>query len=191
MQSDNENFSAQQSLDLITAMIRQAKGNVSSNSFHLLLWGWTMVIANVGVFVLIQFTDVANPYLIFSITGISAIISMIYGSRQSKRSSSKTILDMANMWTWIGYMVICFTIIAFGSKINWQINPILVALAAVPTFVTGVMLRFKPLMFGGIALWFFGICLFLVSGPYQFLVAAIAITVGYLIPGYMLKKSDV
>ena len=190
MQAENENLSAQQSLDIITAMIRQAKGNVSSNSFYFLLWGWTIAIANMGVFIMIRYTDVSHPENIFSITIISAIISAVYGARQSKRAKVATILDATNMWIWVGYAITCFTIIAFGSKTNWQINALLITMASVPTFVTGIMLRFKPLMYGGVALWIFGIILFLVPGDLQFLVAAVAIALGYLVPGYMLKNAN-
>jgi hypothetical protein len=194
MHSENENqrevhLSAQQSLEIITAMIHQAKGNVSSNSFYFLLWGWTIAIANLGVFIMNRYTEVARPEIIFSITIVSAIISAIHGARQSKRASVSTILDAVNMWMWIGYAITCFTIVAFGNKTNWQINPILITMASVPTFVTGLMLRFKPLMYGGAALWIFGIVLFIIPGDLQFLIAAIAITAGYLVPGYMLKKT--
>lgn len=191
MEPQNENLSAQQSLDLITSMIRQAKGNMSSNAFYFLLWGWTIVICNLGVFLMIQFTDVEEPSMIFMLTILSAIVSAVYGARQSRKAKVTTILDSANMWLWIGYAVIVFTIIPFGSRFDWQINPILITVASVPTFVTGIMLRFKPLMFGGAALWICGIILFLVSPVLQFLIAAIAISLGYLIPGYLLKKSEV
>jgi len=191
MQKDHENLSAQQSLDLITAMIQQAKGNVSSNRFHFLLWGWTIAIANLGVFILIKFTDVQNATIMFSITIVSAFISAIYGARQSKKATSTTILDSANMWIWIGYGITCFTIVAFARQTNWQVNPIVITMSSVPTFVTGIMIRFKPLMFGGIALWLFGIILFLLPVDLQFLVAAIAVVIGYLVPGYMLKKSNI
>lgn len=190
MQTDRENLSAQQSLEIITAMIRQAKGNVSSNSFHFLLWGWTLAIANLGVFVLLRYTTVQNATLVFSITIISAVISAVYGARQSRSSTSRTILDAANTWIWVGYGVTCFTIVAFGYKTNWQINPIVITMASAPTFVTGVMLRFRPLMFGGVALWLFGIMLFILPTDLQFLFSAIAIIIGYLVPGYMLKKSN-
>jgi len=83
----------QQSLDVITSMIQQAKGNMQKNSFYFLLWGWTIVIANLGVYLLIKFTDVADPYLMFLITIVSAIISMIYGFRQGKQAVVSTHLD--------------------------------------------------------------------------------------------------
>ncbi|HZY77970.1 MAG TPA: hypothetical protein VFE50_00510 [Cyclobacteriaceae bacterium] len=190
MDTENNNLTAQQSLDIITSMIRQVKGNISYNSFYFLLWGWTIVIANLGVFIMIRFTDIKNPTMIFMITIISAIISIVYSARKSKTIQTKTVLDSVNMWLWIGYGITCFTIVAFGNKTNWQINPIVITMGSVPTFATGIMLRFKPLVFGGVALWLFGIVLFLLPSDLQFLIAAIAITIGYLVPGYMLKKSD-
>jgi hypothetical protein len=190
MESEKENLSAQQSLDIITSMIRQVKGNMSYNSFYFLLWGWTITIANLGVFIMIRYTTVKEPNIIFSITILSAIISVIHGARQSKRAQTTTLLDSVNMWLWIGYGILCFTFVAFGSKTNWQINPIVITMASVPTFVTGILLRFRPLMFGGVALWIFGIVLFMLPGDLQFLVSAVAIAIGYLIPGYLLKKSD-
>jgi len=190
MEEQKQPLSAQQSLDIITAMISQAKGNVSANSFHFLLWGWTIVIANVGVYIMLRFTNIHNATSIFMITILSAIASFVYGMRQSRNATSKTILDVANMWIWICYGVICFTFVAFGYKTNWQINPILITVGSIPTFVTGIMLRFKPLMFGGAALWVCGIILFLLPVDLQFLFSAIAVTLGYLVPGYMLRKSN-
>jgi hypothetical protein len=190
MQPENENLTAQESLDIITSMIRQVKVNLAYNSFYLLLWGWTIVIANLSVFFMIRFTSIEEPTMIFGITIIAAVVSVVYGARNNRREQTRTLLDSVNMWLWIGYALTCFTTMFFGSKINWQINPMLVMMAAVPTFVTGIMLRFKPLLFGGIALWFFGVVLFLLPPDLQFLVAAVAITIGYLVPGYLLKKSQ-
>lgn len=187
---EKENLSAQESLDIITSMIRQVKGNIAYNSFFFLLWGWTIAICNIGVFIMIRYTTVENPTIIFALTIPSAIVSMIYGARQSKKSRTRTLLDSVNMWLWIGYGVTVFTIVGFGAKTNWQINPVVITMASVPTFVTGIMLRFKPLMIGGIVLWLSGIVLFLIPADVQFLVAGIAIAAGYLVPGYLLKKSE-
>ncbi len=191
MNSSEENLSAQQSIDLISSMIRQAKGNMQNSSFYYLLWGWTIAIANLGVFIMIKFTTVEDPFIMFAITIPSAIISMIYGMKQGKRIIAPTILDRISMWMWIGFGINCFILAAFGSKTNWQINPIIITMCAVPTFVSGIMLRFKPLQYGGLLFWGLGIVCFLVDRELQFLVAALAVVLGYLVPGYLLKKSEV
>lgn len=190
MNQENENLTPLESLDVIASMIRQAKGNLQKSSFYFLLWGWTIVAANLGVFFLIKFTTATNPYMMFAITIPAAIISVIYGSRQSAKVTAPTLLDNINKWLWIGFGITCFIFAAFGKQTNWQINPIIITMCAVPTFLSGIMLRFKPLMFGGVAFWCFGVITFLVPGPIQFLLAALAVVLGYLIPGYLLKKSE-
>lgn len=187
---DKNDLSAQQSLDLITSMIRQAKGNVQKSGFYFLLWGWTIVIANLGVYFMLEFTAIENPFIMFSITIPAAIISMFYGMKQGKNLAASTLLDSIHMWLWIGFGINCFIIAAFGGKTNYQINPVIITMCAVPTFVSGIMLKFKPLVMGGSLFWVFGVICFMVDPKMQFLVAALAVTLGYLVPGYMLKKSE-
>ncbi len=190
MSSEKETLTPEQSLDVISSMIRQAKGNMQKNSFYFLLWGWTIVIANLGVYILIKFTSVSNPYMMFMLTILSAIVSGIYGMRQGKESNVSTHLDSIYKWVWIGFGVTCFIFWFFGKQIGWQINPVIITLSAVPTFISGALLKFKPLMLGGIAFWVFGVLIFMSSFENQFLLAALAVTAGYVIPGHMLKKSE-
>ncbi|NOT76526.1 MAG: hypothetical protein HOP08_16480 [Cyclobacteriaceae bacterium] len=187
MNSAKENLTPQESLAVITSMIAQAKGNAEKNSFHFLLWGWTILIANLGVYALLRFTTVENPYLFWAITIPASVVSAIVGARQEKASLTSTHLDTINKWIWISYGIAVFTLVAFGKSINFQINPVVITLTAVPTFVTGVILRFTPLKLGGLAFWILGMITFLVPKEYQYLIAALAIALGYLVPGYMLK----
>jgi len=190
MLPDKDSMTAQQSLDIITSMIRQTKANVSKNSFYFLLWGWTIALANLGVYLSIKFHVLDNPTIIFIVTIPAAIVSAVYGMRQGRNATASTLLDSINMWLWVCFGITCFTLVYFGSRINWQINPIIITCCAGPTFVTGIMLKFKPLIVGGIAFWFFGVACFLVPSELQFLIASLAVIVGYIIPGHMLRQSE-
>ena len=99
MNQKNETLTPQESLDVITSMISQAKGNIRNSSFYFLLWGWTIVIANLGVFILIKFATVTNPSIIFAITIPSAVISVFHGMRQEKRVTAPTLI--VNIYTGI------------------------------------------------------------------------------------------
>jgi hypothetical protein len=189
MNHDKDQLTPEQSLEVITSMIRQAKGNMQKNSFYFLLWGWTIVIANLGVYILIQF-DIPNPHLMFLITIVAAIFTIIYGFRPGKLKMTPTHLDQIHQWLWMGFGITCFIFWFFGKQIGWQINPVVITLCGVPTFISGFMLRFKPLMVGGISFWIFGCIIFLVDPETQFLLAAFAVAIGYLVPGYLLKKSE-
>ena len=58
------------------------------------------------------------------------------------------------------------------------------------TYISGQMLNFRPLVMGAFALLVSGIVCFNVSMVDQYLVGAIGILLGYLIPGYMLKSRE-
>lgn len=190
MKTENENLSASQSLDIITQMIHQAQGNVRGSSFHFLLWGWVVAAANLGMFTLIQL-EYSRPYIVWLITIPAWITSMYFGYKQGRAERMVTHIDRIAMWMWIIYGVSIFTLVFFGKAINWNLNPVILLMTVVPTFVSGVVIRFKPLILGGISIWFFSIVCFLVDMQYQFLVGALAVTIGYLIPGYLLRyKKD-
>lgn len=187
MNSENENLSAQQSLDLITSMINQTKGNVQKNSFHFLLWGWVIMIAELGMFILIRL-DYPRPYIVWLLPIPAWFISMYYGYRQGKHARVTTHIDRVLMWLWIGFGISVLPVVFFGYKINYHINSIIIISSALPTLLSGIILRFRPLILGGILFWVVGVLCFIVGFDWQFLLAAIAMAAGYLVPGYMMRK---
>lgn len=190
METENQILSTTQSLDIITKMIQQAQGNVKRNSIYLILWGLVITAANVGMFTL-MWIEYPRPYLIWLIS-IPAWIATIYISySRGKKMKATSHLDKINALLWFTYGIVVFTIVVFGNKINYQLNPIILLISALPTLVSGIIIKFRPLVIGGILLWIFGIVCFLVVGPWQYLVGAIAVASGYLIPGFMLRsKTD-
>jgi len=189
MAQESDNLSPQQSLDLIQSMIRQAHGNMSNNSFYLILWGWVVVTANFGMYYMIQFTDIQYPQLIWLISIPAWVISIVHGMRQGRKERKSSHLDRVNMWLWIAFGICLLPVIGFMNKLNLQVSPLVLIIVALPTFVTGIMLKFKPLIMGGISFYVFGIICFMVSPVNQFLIGGIAIACGYLIPGYLLKTT--
>ncbi len=191
METTEKKLDPNESLAIIAKMIYQAKGNVRNNGIHFLLWGWVVTIANFGMYALIQM-EYSRPYLIWLITIPAAFLSMYFGFKQGRKSRVTTHLDKIYMWLWISFGIAIFTLVAFGFKINYQFNAIILLFTSIPTFLSGITLRFKPLIIGGILFWVFGILSFNVDYETQLLVGGVAIICGYLIPGYMLsnKKED-
>lgn len=188
MSTETNDISPQQSLDLIQAMIKQAQGNLLNNSFYFILWGWAILLANLGMYGLYKFTDFPYPYMVWLVAIPAWVVTMIYGSKQGRKAGKKTHLDKINMWMWIcfGFSILPFLI--FMSKIGYNVNPVVLVITAVPTFLTGIILKFRPLVMGGVSFYIFGTLCFMVSPLDQYLVGAVAIACGYLIPGYLLKN---
>lgn len=187
MKQDSESLTARESLDIIAAMIQEAKGNIQRNSFFFLFWGWIVVLANIGMYTLTRL-NYEHPYATWLITIPAWIFTLYKVFTRKKNEATKTHFDRISGWLWMTYGVTLFTLVFFGYKINFQLNPVILLVSAIPTITSGVILNFRPLMIGGITFWVSGSIAFLVSMETQPLVGAIAIVCGYLIPGYLLKN---
>lgn len=183
-----EHLTHEQSLAIITGMISTAKGNFRQNSFYFLFWGWISIIASLGHFYLQAFTDYPAPYIVWLIAIPGWIISMIWGYQQAKKRVVKTYSDHLILWTWVAFTICILIIIFSASYINFQITPLILIFAGFATFSTGMIIRYKPLIFGGSFFWIAAPFAFAAGGTYGHLIMALAIIVGYLIPGYMLKN---
>lgn len=186
MKTEDEALTTQQSLEIITEMISKAQGNVKENGIYFLLWGSVVAIANLGMFTLIQL-HYRHPYIVWLIVLPAWIITIYIGYRKRKQSRVASHLDRISTWLWFSFGIAIFTLIAFGGKINYQLNPVILLISAVPTIVSGVIIKFRPLIIGGISFWVFGILCFLAGDPWQFLLGALAVILGYLVPGFMLR----
>jgi len=187
--NENKNLTSDESLAIITSMINTAKGNVKRNSFFFLFWGWLVVIASLGEFYLNMFTDFAYPFIVWTIALPGWIISMIYGYKKSEKQAVKTYSDTLVMWTWLGFLFSILVVIFAGGFFNYNITALILLFSGFATFVTGLIIRYKPSIIGGSSLWIFSPIALYVGIDYAPLVMAVAIVVGYLIPGYMIKKS--
>ncbi|MCU0420851.1 MAG: hypothetical protein MUC38_14460 [Cyclobacteriaceae bacterium] len=187
MSNETDKLSPQQSLELITGMINEAKGNVRNNSFYYLLWGWVLVAAHLGSFTLNEI-DFPYPYAVWLIIIPAWIASFVHGSRQAKKQlRTVTHLERVNISLWSGFGVLAVVIPFFGSFINYQINPIILLVGSLVTVISGIILKYRPLVIGGALIFACGLVSFFLSSQQQSLIAALAIAVGYLVPGYLLK----
>lgn len=185
--ASEENLTARESLDIISAMIREAKGKLQRNNFFFLFWGWVVVIANLGMY-LLGMLDYEHPYAVWVITVPAWIYTLYKVFSRKKVDTTATHFDKISGAVWLSFGVTIFCFVGFGHKINFQLNPAILLISAIPTIVSGVILNFRPLVVGGIIFWIGGMINFLMPMETQPLVGAVAIMGGYLIPGYMLKK---
>jgi hypothetical protein len=191
MKTETENLDTQDSLKIITSMIQQAQGNMQKNSFYFLLWGWVIALANLGMYGLMKFTDYPHPYIVWSITILAWIVSLYHGYRQRSEARVTTHFDRIAMWSWLSFGITAFIIVFFGWKINYNINPVLLTVSAIPTLIAGVILKFRPLILGAICFWIMAILCFIADSELQYLIGALAVVLGYLVPGYILRmKTD-
>ncbi|HEU4471990.1 MAG TPA: hypothetical protein VFR58_12950 [Flavisolibacter sp.] len=187
-----EEFSPQQSLALIQSMISKTRNNLSENRFYFLLWGWLSFLAILSQFVLKVVFQYRHHYFVWLVTIPAAIITVVHMSQRAKVSGVKTYVgeSMSYLWTGIGISFFILSFIVSNSRGGWiTAYPLFILFYGMGTFVSGRILRFRPLVIGGVINWVLALASIYVSFDYQLLFAAAAILTSYIIPGHLLANN--
>jgi hypothetical protein len=188
MQPDN--FSAQASLQLIDQMIKQAKNRISENGFLYLLWGWLILFCSLGHFVLLQAGWFTHPEVIWSVCWLAVIFQVIYLSKKKGKRTVKTYSENIIGFVWVSFGICIFILMFILAKRQaWNnMYPLLLMLYGLPTFLSGVVMQFRPLRLGGISCWILSVISLFLLPIYGLLLLAAAMITAWIIPGYLLRK---
>lgn len=188
METEEKIMTGEESLKIITDMINKTKVNISQGSFHLLFWGWLILICSLSEYLLYSFTSFNNPWFVWLFVIPGVFVSLIYGFKKGRKAKIHTYGDKLYMWTWMGFMFAAIVLFIIHSKSMNTIAPYILVLAGFPTFVSGFIIRFRPLIAGGITFWILAIVIHFAGPSIAPLGVPVAMLTGYLIPGYLLKN---
>ena len=188
MENEEKILNPQESLRIIRETIDVAKKGVQENGFHFLLWGWLVVLASLGEYYLRQVRGGTDPYLVWAIMPLIGVpAALIYEWRRDKKQHERNLVREWYGLVWLGFAISLILSLVLAIRNQVSPVPLVMTLAAFATFMSGLLMRFKPLVFGAIVLWGgAAICLALPMGEHV-LVQAVGIALGYLVPGYMLN----
>ena len=188
----DEKFSPEQSLQLIQTMISKTKQDMSDNGIHFLVWGWITFIACTGQFILKNVFEYEHHYYIWSLIIVGIIFNIWHGIKSGKKERVRTYIGDSMKYLWIGMGLSYFVLSMILTKIGWHTSvfPFFILLYGLGTFVSGNILRFRPLQIGGILAWALAIGAAYAPYDYQMLFAAAAILISYIIPAYMFRSKN-
>ena len=189
METAQKELSQQESLQIIQEMISATKKRISHNGFHYLLWGWLVLAAALSQYVLIVFFESELNFLPWIILmPLGGIITGIVDSRQKKKMKVKTYVNKFLSYLWIAMGIALFIVIFLMGKFSVTVSyPIIILLYGVGVFVSGGALNFKPLIIGGIGCFVISLASAFFKFEIQLLLISLAVIVGYIIPGFILK----
>lgn len=149
MQQDN--FSPEQSLELIQSMINKTKQDISHNSIYFLVWGWITFVACTGQFILKHIMKYEQHYQVWWLIVIGVVFSIWYGLKESKTKKTRTYIGDSMKYLWTGMGISFFVLSMILSKIGWgsAIFPFFILLYGLGTLSSSI-LQFKPLIAGGV-----------------------------------------
>lgn len=187
---ENEHLSAKQSLILIQSMIDKTKTQLGDNSIYFLMWGWLVLIGCLLQYFLMVVIHYPHHYYAWFVIIIGVVFSTVYSIRHKKYQQVKTYVGESMEVLWSGMSITFVALVIILSQIGWNYAfPFYMLLYATGTFISGGILKFKPLQIGGITCWILAVGACYVSYQNQILFTAMAILASYLIPGYLLKRT--
>ena len=178
------------SIEIIEGMLNEGRKSLHRNSFYYILWG--LLMAPAGILESFLQGRIDNTWIVWPIAGVvGGIISFIYGRNESQKSSVNTAVDRITMYTWGAFGFSLLFVIAFSLTHGFSPHTLVLLIAASATFISGGVLRFKPFVYGGIAIAIGALlCGFFVESAYEGYVFGLSLIAGYVIPGFTLRKSE-
>lgn len=195
---DKNNLTPEESLAIINKAISNFKMNYKENGKTFLLWGWMLTLASFSHYVILRILHSKEAFEldglfsmgIWVVFGLVAFIIQFFMERKINRDK-KVYSYLDSSLKKIGYVTAVSFSIAIFICIKQGIipPPIMLLVGGIITTIAGILLKFNPLIIGGIAFFIFSIATTFVSNEYISLITGAAIICGYLIPGYFLKSA--
>jgi len=183
-------MSPQESLRLIEKMIGEAKKQFSENGHLYLIWGWVVFFCSVSEFILRTVFHYQYFYAVWFLTWPVVIYQIWYLSRKRKTTRVRTYADRLIGFVWLTFVILAMLltwILPASTAQVVNVMPVVLALYGMPTFLSGIALRFNPLVWGGISCWALCIATIFIPVNIQDLCVPVAMLSAWIIPGYLLK----
>ena len=178
-------------LQLIESMINKAKNKFNESGTLYLVWGVVILLCSLVQFVGVYFYSNQNIFYVWFLSWGVLIYQFVFLAKKKKSRKVKTYADEI-----LGFVWICFVICLFVLMLILQItrgyemiNPILLVLYAMPTFLSGCILKVKALLYGGIACWLLALSTLFILPTFHILLVSVAVIVAWIIPGLVMRNN--
>ena len=185
---DEKPFSGQESLQLITEMINQAKNSFVDSGVGPLSWGVLVTFCSLFTFAQMQF-NFSIHFDIWILTFLAFIPQVYFSYREKKSRQFVSHDEQAMIYTWRAFAIVMFLLIHYTTFIHpTDSNPLFLLVYGIPTYITGGIKNFKPMTAGGIICWVCCIIAVYTSFKIDMLLIAVSAASAWLIPGIILRR---
>lgn len=195
---EKNDLTPEESFAIISKAISNFKMNYKESAKVFLLWGWVLALASFSNFIILKILHAKEAYnlmgfyslsnwVVFCLIGFILLFFMERKINKSKKVFSY--LDSYIKKLWIVTAASFFIAMFLSIKLEIDSPAIMLLIAGIATTTSGLIIKFKPLTFGGISFFIFSIAATFVTNEYVALIVCGAIICGYLIPGYFLKSA--
>jgi hypothetical protein len=210
MGEQEKTLSEKESLELITSMINKAKESYHDTGWGPIMWGSLVSFCSLTTWAQVKW-KFSIGFDIWLLVLAALIPQIVISNREKKAKRAKTHNDIALDYVWMSFGISLFLLIFATNMIqagmnhtfsaeglpykkpsiffyDYQVSLYLI-IYGFPTFVTGGIMKFAPMLLGGAFCWVCSIiCLFTPSLTDLLLMAAAALF-AWLIPGIIINRN--
>jgi hypothetical protein len=196
-----EIFDPKDSLELIDKMIRKAKGSYHETGLGSILWGVVVTTCAMITWLQIYFSF-HLPFDIWLLTAIAIIPQIIISYQEKKERHALRYEDQALDYIWGVFGIGIFLLVLIHSFLFSELreqagqsisivgkysSSYFLLLYGIPTIITGAIMRFNLMLWGGVVCWGMLIVSLYTDYPTDMLLTALSAICAWLIPGIKLR----
>jgi hypothetical protein len=192
METKNESmeFSHEDGLKTIYAMITSTRNTIGENYLYYILWGYLVGLACISEYILIRLVQYERHYMVWPVLmGLGMALSGVLTMRRQKTSTHRTFIGNIMNYLWGGWVISLLIILYFATRLqNYSlILPLTMVMYGMGIFVSGGVISYRPLIIGGVISWIAALVAYFQPYNIQLLLTTVTVIVSYIIPGHMLR----
>lgn len=198
---EDKQITEQESLLIIQQMIHTAKKEQKDDGRAWIIWGWSLFAASILTYFNME-NNWFSTFFFWNVFGVFSLVALIYAAVRSfffkKSTRVKTytgdLLGKLNVGFFLTLMLIIVAINVGVRTPYISMTPskgfsLMIGLYAFWVLIYGTALNFRPSIIASFIMWgiAFG-CLFIEDFQQIMLLHAVAVLVGYIIPGHIANR---
>lgn len=181
-----DKLSPEESFELITHVIAQARNKFEENGFVYMFWGVLIAIASIGQFVLLKNEFYSINYYPYFLLPFGGIYTGYYFYKKEKNTKQNQISKIVS-YTWIALSINMMILgFLFSPLLKENLIPVILLLLSLGILISGVSINSRLLLFSGMFINLSAFLCFYIDWAYQPLLMGIVSIIAVLIPGILL-----
>ena len=187
--------SKEEQIEVISKVINSTKENLKPLSVNFIFWGSLIVVMSLihySIPQFIQYTEYSSLLFWTILPILGMICTIVYNIKIRKVLGYETYLNRVIKIIW-GIFNLSWLVMVVTSLLNGINNPVpeILFLLSTTLITTGIIIKFKPIVIGGILLMLFTIYINFNPNINFLIVNIIGVSLGMLLPGISLYFSKV
>ena len=187
--------SKEEQIEVISKVINSTKENLKPLSVNFIFWGSLIVVMSLIHYSIprfIQYTEYSSLLFWTILPMLGMLFTIVYNIKIRKVLGYETYLNRVIKIIW-GIFNLSWLVMVVMSLLNGINNPVpeILFLLSTTLITTGIIIKFKPIVIGGILLMLFTVYINFNPNINFLIVNIIGVSLGMLVPGISLYFSKV